>query len=291
MGAIRGILLIFVSVLFLVSVFSSFMLFTLSSSLKYDNVKVELTSVVKNIAQDQLGLDKKINETLPLMKIYCQTNSEYVMNYLNYTVVFPCETILQGGEAIIDYGSNELIKSIYYQKHTCSFFQCFKQEGLPTFLISEQTRVFLLGKFYMLLALSAALFVLMFLLAEKKANAGILSGILVILSALPLTQIDKLLSSLAGSFSGIVNIFFSASHSVFLIGIIAGSSLLVLGIIFRLFGIGMKISNFISRFKKKREQGNLKYGRQEVSHSFGKAERNRQAVLKKEPVKAKRKNK
>lgn len=251
MGAIRGLLLVFVSTLFLISVFSSFMLFTLSSSLKYDNVKTELTPLIKNLAQEQLGLSQKIDGLLPAMKSYCNSSSEYVFSYDNYTMVIPCNVISQGKEAILDYGSNELVKQIYYKEYTCSFFQCLKQTGLPTFLISEQTRVFLLNRFYLIFSFSIALFALMFLLAEKKSNAGILSGIFIIISALPLLKLDQLISSLAGSFSSLVKVFFSASRSVFFAGVIIGGSLLVAGIIFRLFGIGVKISSFIFKFKKK----------------------------------------
>lgn len=254
MGVIRGILLIFVASLFFLAVFLSFLTFTLASSLKYDNVKVEMTSLIKNIAENQLGLNEKINQLLPVMKRYCNTSSEYVFNYSNYTIVFPCETILQGGNAIIDYGSGEIVKQIYYKDYQCSFFDCFsKQQGLPLFLISESTRIFLISKFYLLLVASIVLIILMFLLVEKKSNAGILAGISVIFAALPLKLLSGIIPNLSkslGDFSGIFNVFFSGADFVFLRGIILGGLILAIGLIFKIFGIEMKIYNFISKSRK-----------------------------------------
>ena len=161
MGVIKGLLLVLVSTLFFLAVFSSFLTFTLASSLKYDNVKIELTSLIKIFAEGQSGLNEKLNEILPMMKIYCNTSSEYVLSYENYTITIPCETILKGNSAIINYSSEEVIKQIYYKNYQCSFFDCFsKQQGLPLFLISETTRAFLISKFYILLASSIALFIL-----------------------------------------------------------------------------------------------------------------------------------
>lgn len=254
MGMIRGLLLILVSTLFFLAVFSSFLTFTLASSLKYDNVKVELTSLIKNFAEGQSGLNEKLNEILPMMKTYCNTSSEYVFSFGNYTITIPCEIISRGSSAIINYSSEEVIKQIYYKDYNCSFLDCFnKQQGLPLFLISETTRVFLINKFYILLASSIALFILIFLLVKKKSNAGILSGISIIFAVLPLKILSGLLPNLfknLGDFSGIFNVFFSTANFVFVRGIILGSLLILLGIIFKIFGIEMKIYDFISKFKK-----------------------------------------
>lgn len=254
MGVIRGLLLVLVSTLFFLAVFSSFLTFTLASSLTYDNVKIELTSLIKNFAGIQSGLNEKINTIFPMMKTYCNASSEYVFSFGNYTITIPCEKILQGNSAIINYSSEEVIRQIYYRDYNCSFLDCFsKQQGLPLFLISETTRAFLISKFYILLASSIALFILIFLLVEKKSNAGILSGISIIFAAFPLKILSGVLPKLFksfGEFSGIFNVFFSAANSVFIKGIILGSLLILLGIVFKIFGIEMKIYDFISKFKK-----------------------------------------
>lgn len=246
----RGLLLVFVAVLFFAAVLSSLFVFTVASSLKYDNVKTELKPLITNFVQQQSGLTTTIDNALSLMRTHCNTSSEYVLSYQNYTIVFPCSVILEGRNSIIDYGSGEIIKQTYYKDYNCKFFDCFNTAGgIPLFLVSESTRVFLITKFYFLFAASIALFVLMFILLEKRSNLGILSGTLILAALIPLKLLSNLLPKLFGDFSGIARIFFSTANYVFIRGIFIGGILLLLGIFFRMFGIGLKISNLIEKLK------------------------------------------
>jgi hypothetical protein len=252
MGVIRGLGLVLVSTLFFLSVFAMLFSFTIASSLKYDNVKVEFSALLNNLSSTEFGLDQKMNQLLPFMKTFCNTNSEYTFNFENFTFTIPCNVVNQGNAAVVSYGSDELIKKIYYTDYKCNFLDCFGKQQLPLFLVSEQTRVYLISKFYLFLVSSIILLILMLLLAEKKANALILAGISVISAASPLKLIGGVFQGLLGalgSFSGILNVFFSEANFVFVRGLIIGGVILLLGIIFRIFGIELKIYNHIAKLR------------------------------------------
>jgi hypothetical protein len=254
MGAIRGVILAFVVSLFFLSVLSAGIIYNVSLSLNYDNLKTELVPVVDNLFLKNLNLGSMIDSGYVLMQTYCGSNSQYTFNYGNYTIIFPCSVIMQGKDAIINYGAEQVIKNFYYQEYNCKFFDCFNQDGLPLFLISNHTRVYLMAKFYFLLAVAVALSILMFLLVKKKSNMPIIVGIAIIIASFPTLKVNLLSAFIPGQLSSVANVFFSSSSYVFQRMIILGIIVLAIGIIFKVFGITEKISEFINRKKEERGQ-------------------------------------
>ena len=254
MGVIRGILLVFVVCLFFISVFVAGLTLTFSTSLQYDNVKAKLADTIKDFANEQINLDEKFDEVYPVMQLYCQINSEYVFEYGGYTFVIPCDVALQGYDVALDYGIDSAMKEIYYKEYNCNFFDCFEEEGLPLFLISEKSRTFWHNKFYFALLASIILAGLIFLLVQKKSNMPIIAGILIIIASIPFMRLNTVVISFAGSLLGpaadFLSVFFVTSFKVFIEMLIIGGIVLAVGIVLKIFGIGFKVSGFMSKFRK-----------------------------------------
>ncbi len=123
------------------------------------------------------------------------------------------------------------------------------------FLISEHTRAYLINKFYILLVIIFALLILMLVTAEKKANALILAGASTMIAALPLLKMNAISFLFPKEINDIINVFFSTSSRVFTKMMIAGGVVLASGILFRIFGIAEKITEFISQRKEEQKPG------------------------------------
>lgn len=253
MGIIRGTLFVLVTTLFIISVFAAGMTYVFASSLKYDNVKTTLPSVIKEIAEQEVNLTKEFGKIYPAMQSYCKNNSEYVTKFGDYTFIIPCETVSQGLNVVINEALESIVEDIYYKEYDCRFLSCFKRNELPLFLISEKARAYWGTNFYIFLGLSAALAALMFIFAAKKANMLLVSGIILISSSILILKLGDILTSFKG-LEKYVGIFFTASYSVFLGMLILGILILVAGVILKIFGIGLKISGLVSKVKSVKEE-------------------------------------
>ena len=254
MGVIRRILLVLVAVLLFLSLLSLTLLWTLSLSLNYENVQRQSTLVAKDFLKE-VDITGVITQSYPLIQIYCKNNTDYVFNYQGYIFDIPCSVALQGEDAIIEEMVKDAIHSIYYTEYDCNFVDCFRKYPVPLFLISEKTYNFWTDKMYLFLIASIALFVLMFLLVEKKINTFILSGILLIVSALPFIKLDSILSLLSDKLIfNLLWVFFSQSFYVSIRMIIFGAGFLALGILLDIFKIGFSISNLISKIKGEKKE-------------------------------------
>ena len=252
MGAIRGVLLVFVCVLFMITVFATGMVFSVSSSLKYDTLKAEALPLVNDFVED-MGLAEQLEEVSPMMEMYCQAFSDYTFDYEDFTIVFPCSVINQGNSAILSYGAEKAIDKIYYDEYDCKFWDCLGQSELPMFLVSAKAQSYWQGKILILLGVLAALAGLMFLLVEKKGNLGIIGGALVIAGAIPLLLLNKVLVMFTDSqIASVAGIFFSQSGEIFVRLVIVGGVLIVAGVVLRLFGVGFKISSMFSKAGSKK---------------------------------------
>jgi len=272
MGFIRGSLLVIVTILLFLSLFIGNIFLTLSLSLHYDNVGPELVSSTKDIFESQLDLESLIGKQLKPMELSCQTHSEFVFTEMGNTFIIPCDIISQGSEVIIDYAIESIVEQIYYAEYGCEFWDCLEKTGSPSFLTSEKAKNYWNTKFYFLLMISIAMIVLMFFLIVKKTSLPILVGSLLIISSLPLMKLESFIGmlinpalSIAGfsdaisiSLLSIFPIFFSQSRVVFLIMSISGIILLCLGIILKLFKVGLKISNFLFQMNKKKNLKKIK---------------------------------
>ncbi len=265
MGVIKGVLLVFVCILIFFSVSVGSFLWTVSSSLQYERVQPGLSSLVDKVIGNQidvvggqLGIEKELNDLMPTIETYCQSNQEYTFTYEENNIVIPCNILTQGPKAVVSHGANYFIEQYYYQEYDCDFWDCFDESETPLFLISQKARDYWQNKFYLSLIIFFILAVLAFFLVEKKANFFILTGGLAIIAALPLIKIGALafrLSNAMGDLgeyaSDIVLLFFNQANNVFIKIIIFGAVFLVVGIVLKLFNFGVGITNFFGKFSKK----------------------------------------
>jgi len=268
MGALKGGLLVILSVLLFLILLVGSLCMTLSLSLNYSVVEKEVNLAVKEILNKEVNLLSVITTSLPIMQFACQTNSVFNLSSLVPETNFPlpsipCEIISLGAETIMDYGINKTVESIYYQDYDCEFWDCFEQSDTPLFLISKTAKDYWSNCVYVAIIISILLVGLMFFLIKNKTNLPILVGSLLAVSSLPFMKFDILIKFLIkpvlyvvslSSFIDVVSSFFTQAHSVFLRVFIFGLILIIIGIILRVFHIGFKISDFIEKFKKKDNQ-------------------------------------
>ncbi len=261
MGFIRGTFLVFISALILISFLLLGIFATLNSSLEYEIVKPQIKSFIKDVVKNEIN-NTLIDEQAKILQTHCKSNKDYTFNdeTINYTFVIPCESIALGTDEIINAEADILINEYYYKEYECGFLECFKEQKIPLFIISQHAKDFWQKQFYTLLIISFLLAVLIFLLVEKKKNFPIILGSLLIVGLLPvlaLSEISKFaLSSLvlnvSFDLSSIALILFSKANSVFLAGFILGAILIGIGIFWELIIIGLKIEHW---FEKKDEEG------------------------------------
>ena len=264
MGFFRGSFLFTFSVLLLASFVVLGLSLTLSTSLKYENVKKSASPLVSQLFDENTGmlqeltlgeanLDQVATEAERVMKQYCLDHSEYIFTFEIYTITVPCSTVSEGKEAILNASINSIIEQTYYRDYDCGFWKCFLNEQVPLFLISEDAMQYWKQKFYLALLTSAVLLLITFLLVENKLNWPILAGGILIVSAIPLLKIQDLIASFIPGGLGILSIFlgifFSKAHMVFWIFFIIG--LVLIGL-----GLGLKFSNleFVNKMADKAEK-------------------------------------
>jgi len=259
MGFLRRFLLVIVSVILFLLFLAGNFIFTLSSSLEYEHVKPEIVSLLGDVLEEQIGIDEHLNQLSPVIMAACALNSQYTFTYGGANFVIPCDVALQGSTALVEYGISSFVDKYYYAEYDCEFLDCFEEQDIPLFLISEKARDFWRSKFHLVLLLSIALAILIFFLVEKKTNFFILVGSLLVVSAFPLVRIANVASFFTGVLgavrkypSKIVLIFFNQAHSTFMKSLLIGGTFIVVGIILKLFHVGFSISNFIEKLKSKK---------------------------------------
>lgn len=235
MGFIRGGLLIIVSILLFFSLLIGNASLTLTSSLEYENVKSELSSSFENLTERE----------------YCQGNQTYTVTYKGYEIEVPCEILPQTSEPILEEVFNNSIEEIYYSQYDCNFWDCFEKTNNPLFLISQKAKDYWKETFFISLLVSLILIILTILLMEKKINLPILTGILIIMSSLPLLIFRGIFSSSKSLVFQIISLFFSQSYNVFIVMLIIGIAILTLGIAIKLFGFGFKLFHFVNKIQEK----------------------------------------
>jgi len=256
MGFIRGSLLVFISVILLISFLVLGIFATLNYSLKYENVKPQIKSFIKEFVKNEVN-HTIIDEQVKILQTHCKTNQDYAFNdeTTNYTFAIPCETIAKGTDEIINVETDILIDRYYLKKYECGFLECFKESKTPLFIVSQHAKDFWKKQFHVFLILSVLLAVLVFLLVEKKNNFPILLGALLIVGFLPLLALSGIAKFVASNLalsvpfdlSSIALAFFSKANSVFLTGFIIGAVLIGIGIFWELIIIGLKIEHWFEK--------------------------------------------
>jgi len=254
MGFIRGGALFFVGAVFLISLLVGNSLLLISSTLEYDNLQENIKPIVTEEISKEINISD-IEKNFDEIKIYCEEKSSEISlieetQDLGFEI--DCDLILSSTpEDFLDKQVEKFIEENYYKEYECNFISCFKEQKIPFFLMSEQTKNYVKGKYYFLLGVSLVLAVGMFLLVENKKNFLILAGILLILSSLPFMFLKNI--SL-GEYSQILPIFIEQAQSVFwwmlVIGLIAGG----LGIGLRFWSFENIKGMFGKKGKRKKEK-------------------------------------
>lgn len=267
MGFIRGSLVVLISILLFVSLLSLNSFFTLSKSLEYENVQIEATPLVYELtnlsSSNILGIDsnisEKIQEGADLVEQYCANYSDYTFDYQGTKITLPCEEVKtitnSSSQSILNATVKNFIKNIYYRNYDCNFLDCFSKYDVPFFLISEKAKDYWGDKFYFSLLVSVVLAILLFIFVEYKSNFFLISGILLIATALPFLKLSSLLISFYGTFAYLFKIFLSQASSIFWIMFPIGLILIGVGILFKSVKFGTWIGEKIKQFRDKRMHG------------------------------------
>ena len=255
MGFIRGTLSVFLSIFLFITFLVGGIFLTLTFSLQYDNVYDHLSPLIQETIEEEMGISipAEIEKEIVSMEIECEDYPDgYVFSEQGYTITLSCEALVQGTDAIVDSGVESLIEAAYYKEHTCDFWKCFGEEAIPLFLVSEYAKDYWKSKFYLSLGVAIILMVALFFLYKKKQNIFIVPGILLMAAAVPFLRIN-LLMSISGDriIFELLGIFFSKARNVFRILFFTGIGFIVFGIIFKLFMIGFKFSEFFNREENK----------------------------------------
>lgn len=252
MGFIRGSALVIVAVLFFVALLASNSFLTLSSSLEYDIVKPKLVPVIIDIAEEEFNLSSQIDDSYSQMLTDCENNSTIIFDEEGFSFEVPCEKVREGKQEVIDYGVNSLVDEVYYKNYDCGFWDCAEEGEPPFFLVSQKAQGYWSSLFYFVLGVLILLFVVIFFLVEKKSNAFIIAGALLMVSALPFAKIIWVASFLDKYAFQFFAVLFSRASLMFLRIFIFGIIVLGVGILMKFFGIGFWISNLVNKISGKK---------------------------------------
>ena len=280
MGAIRGILLVVVSVLLFVVLLGGNVLWTLDKSLDYETIKPELVFVIKEAIENEINLSEVVEEEFGEMEEYCLDNPVYVFSDEEFGQVFEieCDVVAQGSDAVVDSAIESFVEKIYSgqieSKDVSSVLEEVNTESKQPMFDFVKLKNSVHSYFYIAWVVALVLFVLVFFLVEVKSNAFILSGSLLAISSLPLIKIEQFLSWIPFEFGEYFIVFFSEANTIFLISFITGLVVLIIGIVMKFFGVGFKIFEFFNKFKDNKKQVVKKVFEQKKSTSgkFVKAE-------------------
>jgi len=239
MGFIRGGLLVVASIILFILFLIGNTFLTLSLSLQYDNVQPQFILIAEDLAEEQIGLLEGFGQEFEFMESYCENNTEFISNQEGYLFEIPCLEVSRGLDSVVEFGIISFVEKAYYQEYNCGFWDCFKETGVPFFLISEKAKDYWENNFWIVFWVSILLILVMLLLIENKFNLLTFVGGLLALSALLFNKLDGLFIRLTSSeYLEFIKIFFSEASTVFWLSLIIGVVILILGIATRLVKYG-----------------------------------------------------
>ncbi|MDP2628588.1 MAG: hypothetical protein Q8P15_01675 [Nanoarchaeota archaeon] len=256
MGFFRkgGLMIVCVLAIILILLGNTFL--TLGLSLRYDNIHNELLPVAEKIAFENANISEKLDSDFSLIsEEYCDNYENFTFTQNEFNVVIPCEVVQNGSEAFISYGVEAFVNEAYYKEYDCEFWDCVSESVLnseaPIVLVSEKSKDYWMGKFYLTFFLFLVSAGLIFFIVEEKTNSFVLLGIFLVVASLPFLFLSKILSPFFDQiYLELFTALFSNSHTVFLISIISGLILFGLGLGFKLGNFGYIISKKFERKKK-----------------------------------------
>jgi len=255
MGWIRGFFTVIVGVLLFFSLFAVNLFGILSLSLTYENVYNESSVIFEDILQD-LNVSSIIEERYPVIVSFCQNNSEFVFSEADYVFEIPCESVLQGTEAVIDEGVKSVVRKIYYEDYSGNASSYLDEsQSAPLFLISQNAQKISNKVFYYSILASLILIILLFVIVEKKSNAFLIPGIYLVSNSLVFFKIKDIFSLYSeGIVFQFLGIFFSTAFPVSIRLLIAGILLILVAVFFKAFRVGFWISSLVEKFKGMRQE-------------------------------------
>ena len=254
MGFLRVAAVVVLSFLLFIFLAASNAMFILGTSLSYGNVNASLSPFVNQVSNavasnsippeltQNINISQYVQDATNQARSYCQSNPDYSYNfsYGGYNVNIPCSSINFSAPnpagQVAAQSLNSVVYDSYYYNYGCSFIQCFSQISPPTFLVSEMSYKYMMGKFYLALIISAILVALLLLAALRKANGLIIIGSLLVVSSIAVSGAIKILLSMLGQYGQIAAAFLAAAKTAFWLPIILGAVVLCTGIGFRIWG-------------------------------------------------------
>lgn len=244
MGFVRGGLVFIVTSILLTSLLLGSVFLTLSLSLKYNNFQDEIVSSLTETSSFNINITEEVEADFEEFEDRCQNDTEIDLSQEGYEIKIPCEVVDQGPEAVIEEGISDIVEN--------SINEAYPEnsgigEFVKDFLFSDDASNSWKKFYYISLLISIILIVLMFFLIENKFNLPLSIGPLLIVSALPLIILNFSLPYLENSLLSPITVLFSEAYTVFLIYIIAGVILVVLGIGFKVLKLGYNVSKKLSK--------------------------------------------
>ena len=251
MGLIRGsAVFILTTALFLALFLGNFFL-TFNLSLEYNNIEPYIQNITNELVEET-EMTNMLTNQYAAMEVFCISYQSFDFQIEDITINIPCKTIKTGQSEVIDYSLKQLIPQLYYKKYNCEFFTCLKENNQQLVLLSETAKKYWNSKFLLMLTISTIIFILLFLFVQEKHSAFIITGIVLVFTAIPFKKIDWLFS-FATDFLPlkIIHAFFTKANDVFLIIAIAGVIFVIIGFGFSLFKWQTKIINFLNKILKR----------------------------------------
>ena len=253
MSFLKGAVIFLVSLVLFITLFFANVFLNLTWSLEHDTLKPNLIQFTNKFI-DKVGIGDGINTSLSSMELYCMTHTNYIFMQEDIGVEVPCSIIDTGAENSISYVIEYIIDKVYYDEYNCEFWNCVKTSKIPFVLISEKAKFYWYDKFKLMIYIAFFAFALSFILLKKKSNAFINAGILTLAAAILFKQFDWVLKIFPdNSLFEFLDIFLAKSLNILIIMCIIGTLLLIIGILFRFFNIGTRISNIFRRRGEKKE--------------------------------------
>jgi hypothetical protein len=188
MGWIKRTGLSVVTIILLIALIISGTILTLTLSLRYEQVQTHLKEFAeKEIAKQ--ATQEQIDQYYSFILKGCENQTSYQYQHpetgLNLTL--QCSEVhTAGSEGFLNLAANQLVKDLYEKEYNCTPTTCFstgKQIDMA-FYISRQAQRTALK--YEIISVIILLFItlLIFLLAETKISALIVTGVTIIVSSL-----------------------------------------------------------------------------------------------------------
>jgi hypothetical protein len=268
MGIIRSVLIVFFSIVLLLSLIITSLLFTIALTLDFQNIQPAINNLTHTLLEEEYDLRQNIDSNLVQARELCENNSGYTFQFQEQDIEIPCEIIIKNTSEIIEFTIQNFTKEIYYQEYNCDFWNCFQETGKPFFLVSKKAQDYWYSKFYISLIATLAIIAILYILFSSTSNFSIFIGGILVLSSLVFIKLDyaieKILTSIVSGTQGMlsksfdiilnsVTILFSQTYQAYLTALLIGIGLIILGILIKFFGLGMKLSAWLEKCKSSKE--------------------------------------